>query len=124
MVRGRAGAERLVRRYGPFRVGAGGGLVGAVGMTLVAAAPQPFLGVLGFGIVGAGLCVVVPQSFSAAGALDPTGSGVAIARVNLFNYVGFAVGAARIGAVAKGAGQRWAVAGPPEVALALVAPPP
>src|SRR2546423_10853704 len=112
MVRGRAGAERLVRRYGPFRVGAGGGLVGAVGMTLVAAAPQPFLGVLGFGIVGAGLCVVVPQSFSAAGALDPTGSGVAIARVNLFNYVGFVVGAALIGAVAKGASLRWAFAVP------------
>jgi sugar phosphate permease len=118
---GRAGADRLVRRYGPVRVVAAGGLVGAVGMTLVAVAPQPLLGVLGFGIVGAGLCVVVPQSFSAAGALDPTGSGVAVARVNLFNYVGFVVGAALIGAVAKGASLRWAFAVPAVLALGIVA---
>ncbi|OLB65688.1 MAG: hypothetical protein AUI10_05790 [Actinobacteria bacterium 13_2_20CM_2_72_6] len=118
---GRAGADRLVRRYGPVRVVAAGGLVGAVGMTLVAVAPQPLLGVLGFGIVGAGLCVVVPQSFSAAGALDPTGSGAAIARVNLFNYVGFVAGAALIGAVAKGASLRWAFAVPAVLALGIVA---
>ena len=120
-VLGRSGADRLVRRYGPVRVVAAGGLVGAVGMMLVAVAPHPLLGVLGFGIVGAGLCVVVPQSFSAAGALDPTGSGVAIARVNLFNYVGFVVGAALIGAVAKGASLRWAFAVPAVLALGIVA---
>jgi predicted MFS family arabinose efflux permease len=120
-VLGRTGADRLVRRYGPVRVVAAGGLVGAVGMTLVAVAPHPFLGVLGFGIVGAGLCVVVPQSFSAAGALDPTGSGIAVARVNLFNYVGFVVGAALIGAVAKGASLRWAFAVPAVLALGIVA---
>jgi predicted MFS family arabinose efflux permease len=120
-VLGRSGADRLVRRYGPVRVVAAGGLVGAVGMTLVAVAPRPFLGVLGFAIVGAGLCVVVPQSFSAAGALDPTGSGVAIARVNLFNYAGFVAGAALIGAVAKGASLRWAFAVPAVLALGIVA---
>jgi MFS family permease len=90
-------------------------------MALVAAAPGPVLGVLGFAIVGAGLCVVVPQSFSAAGALDPTGSGAAVARVNLFNYIGFVVGAALIGAVAKGASLRWAFAVPAVLALGIVA---
>src|SRR5207302_2719423 len=120
-VLGRAGADRLVRRYGPVKVVAAGGLVGAVGMTLVAVAPRPFVGVLGFAVVGAGLCVVVPQSFSAAGALDPTGNGVAIARVNLFNYVGFVVGAALIGTVAKGASLRWAFAVPAVLALGVVA---
>jgi MFS family permease len=120
-VLGRAGADRLVRRFGPVRVVAIGGLVGAAGMALVAAAPRPAVGVLGFAIVGAGLCVVVPQSFSAAGALDPTGSGVAVARVNLFNYVGFVVGAALIGAVAKGTGLRWAFVTPAVLALGIVA---
>ncbi len=119
-VAGRSGADRLVRRFGPVPVVAVGGVIGALGMTLVAVAPRPFLGVIGFGIVGAGLCVVVPQSFSAAGALDPTGSGVAVARVNLFNYVGFVVGAALIGAVANGAGLRWAFAVPAVLALAVV----
>jgi MFS family permease len=120
-VLGRAGADRLVRRFGPVPVVAVGGLVGAAGMALVAAAPRPWLGILGFGIVGAGLCVVVPQSFSAAGALDPTGSGLAVARVNLFNYVGFVVGAALIGAVAKGASLRWAFTVPAVLALVIVA---
>ncbi len=120
-VLGRAGADRLVRRFGPVRVVAAGGLIGAAGMAVVAAAPRPAVGVLGFAIVGAGLCVVVPQSFSAAGALDPTGSGVAIARVNLFNYIGFVVGAALIGAVAKGASLRFAFVVPAVLALAIVA---
>jgi MFS family permease len=120
-VLGRAGADRLVRRYGPVRVVAAGGLIGAVGMTVVAAAPRPAIGIIGFGIVGAGLCVVVPQSFSAAGALDPTGSGVAVARVNLFNYVGFVAGAALIGTVAKGASLRAAFVVPAVLALLIVA---
>src|SRR2546429_1039183 len=90
-------------------------------MAVVATAPSPLVGVIGFAIVGGGLCVVVPQSFSAAGALDPTGSGVAIARVNLFNYIGFVVGAGLVGAVAKGASLRWAFAVPAVLALGIVA---
>ena len=120
-VLGRAGADRLVRRWGPVKVVAAGGLIGAIGMSVVAAAPRPAIGILGFAIVGAGLCVVVPQSFSAAGALDPTGSGVAVARVNLFNYVGFVVGAALIGAVAKDASLRLAFVVPAVLALLIVA---
>ena len=120
-VLGRSAADRLVRRFGPVRVVAAGGLIGAAGMTVVAAAPGPAVGILGFAIVGAGQCVVVPQSFSAAGALDPTGSGVAVARVNLFNYVGFVVGAALIGTVAKGASLRWAFVVPAALALVIVA---
>ena len=120
-VLGRSAADRLVRRFGPVRVVAAGGLIGAAGMTVVAAAPGPAVGILGFAIVGAGLCVVVPQSFSAAGALDPTGSGVAVARVNLFNYVGFVVGAALIGTVANGASLRWAFVVPAALALVIVA---
>ena len=120
-VLGRSAADRLVRRFGPVRVVAAGGLIGAAGMTVVAAAPGPAVGILGFAIVGAGLCVVVPQSFSAAGALDPTGSGVAVARVNLFNYVGFVVGAALIGTVAKGTSLRWAFVVPAALALVIVA---
>jgi MFS family permease len=87
---------------------------------MVALAPTPLVGITGFAIVGFGLCVVVPQSFSAAGALDPTGSGVAIARVNLFNYVGFVVGGALIGVINDAAGLRWAFAVPGILALAIL----
>src|SRR5207248_556782 len=90
-------------------------------LVVVVVAPSPAYGLLGFALVGLGLCVVVPQSFSAAGALDPTGSGVAVARVNLFNYVGFVVGAILIGAVASGTSLRWAFAVPAVLTLVIVA---
>ncbi len=119
-VLGRLVADFPVRRFGPALPVAVGGLIGVGGMTLVAVAREPVEAVIGFAIVGFGLCVVVPQSFSAAGALDPTGSGVAIARVNLFNYVGFVVGAGLIGAVDQAAGLRWAFAVPAVLCLAIV----
>jgi MFS family permease len=118
---GRTGADQLVRRFGPAVTVATGGLVGGIGLAVVVAAPRPLVGLIGFGIVGLGLCVVVPQSFSAAGALDPTGSGVAVARVNLFNYIGFVVGAILIGAVASGTSLRWAFAVPALLTLVIVA---
>jgi MFS family permease len=123
-VLGRIFADRVVGRIGPVRTMAIGGVIGALGMAVVVAAQNPAIGILGFAVVGVGLCVVVPQSFSAAGAVDPTGSGVAIARVNLFNYIGFVVGAALIGAVAEGANLRLAFAIPAVLALgvALLAP--
>jgi MFS family permease len=123
-VLGRIFADRVVGRIGPVRTMAIGGVIGALGMAVVVAAQSPAIGIAGFAVVGVGLCVVVPQSFSAAGAVDPTGSGVAIARVNLFNYVGFVVGAALIGAVAEGANLRLAFAIPAVLALgvALLAP--
>jgi MFS family permease len=120
-VLGRLVADRPVRRLGPVLPVAAGGLVGAAGMALVALARVPVLAIAGFAIVGVGLCVVVPLSFSAAGALDPTGSGVAIARVNLFNYIGFVVGAGLIGTVDQAAGLRWAFVVPAVLSLAIVA---
>jgi MFS family permease len=120
-VLGRTGADRLVRAFGPTVTVATGAVVGGLGLVVVVVAPSPAYGLLGFALVGLGLCVVVPQSFSAAGALDPTGSGVAVARVNLFNYVGFVVGAILIGAVASGTSLRWAFAVPAVLTLVIVA---
>lgn len=120
-VAGRLRADRVVQRIGPVRTVAAGGAIGAIGMAVVALAPDPWLGLAGFAIVGGGLCVVVPLSFTAAGALDPTGSGVAIARVNLFNYAGFVLGAALVGAVAEAANRRWAFAVLAVLALLIVA---
>jgi hypothetical protein len=117
---GRLIADWPVRRFGPVAPVAVGGLVGGLGMVLVAVAHTPALAIAGFAIVGLGLCIVVPQSFSAAGALDPTGSGVAISRVNLFNYVGFVVGAGLIGVVNDAVGLRWAFAVPAVLCLGIV----
>jgi MFS family permease len=117
---GRIIADRVVGRLGPSATVGLGVVLGAIGFTVVAAAPVPWLAIVGFAIVGIGLCVVVPLSFSAAGALDPTGSGVVIARVNLFNYAGFVIGSALIGVIADQIGLRAAFAVPAALALTIL----
>ncbi len=118
---GRTGADRVVERYGPVRTVAAGGLVAFVGLLVVVLAQAPIVGIAGFGILGLGLCIVVPQSFTVAGRLDPTGSGVAVARVNLFNYVGFVLGAPLVGLVAGAATLRVGFAVPLVLVLGIVA---
>jgi MFS family permease len=121
MLLGRTAGDRLVSRFSPTAVVSVGGVVGGLGLLLVAASRTPALSIAGFAVVGLGLSFVVPQSFSAAGRLDPGGTGIAIARVNLFNYVGFVVGAGLIGAVAEGWSLRWAFVVPAVLAVGIVA---
>jgi len=118
---GRLAADRQVNRFGPVAPVAVGGLIGTAGLTAVTLAPSAWVAVLGFGLTGLGLSVVVPLSFSVAGRLDPEGTGVAVARVNLFNYVGFVVGAGLIGGVAELTNLRLAFAVPALLALGVVA---
>ncbi|GGQ22196.1 MFS family permease [Actinomadura coerulea] len=100
MVVSRAVADLAVRRSGAVRVVRIGGLVGVLGMAGVVAAPNAAVAIAAFALAGLGLSVIAPVSFSAAGRVDPTGLGVAVARVNIFNYVGFVLGAAVVGAIA------------------------
>ncbi|MEU9866782.1 MFS transporter [Actinomadura sp. NPDC048021] len=100
MVVSRAVADLAVRRSGAVRVVRIGGLVGVLGMAGVVAAPNAAVAIAAFAVAGLGLSVIAPVSFSAAGRVDPTGLGVAVARVNIFNYVGFVLGAAVVGAIA------------------------
>jgi MFS family permease len=100
MVVSRAAADLGVRRYGGVQVVRLGGLVGLLGMAGVVAAPNAAAAICAFAVAGLGLAVVAPVAFSAAGQVDPTGLGVAVARLNIFNYVGFVLGAAVVGAIA------------------------
>lgn len=101
MMLSRAGADFAVRSYGAARVVAVGAVVGGLGLLGAALATSAPLAIAGFSVAGLGLAVVVPTSFSAAGRLDPTGLGIAVARVNVFNYLGFVLGAVVAGAVAS-----------------------
>ncbi len=65
------------------------------------------VGMLGFTLLGLGLCVLVPQTFAAAGRLFPGASDTAIARLNVFNYVGFLIGSPLVGAL----GDAWSYRG-------------
>jgi MFS family permease len=104
MVAGRAIGDRTVRRFGAAAVVRAGALVAAVGLIFVVAAPTPALAIVAFALTGLGFCVVPPQCFAATSRLDPTGTGIAISRVNVFNYLGFLLGAGLAGGVAGAVG--------------------
>jgi MFS family permease len=93
---GRFGGDRLTERFGGAPVGRAGAAVAAVGFVIAVAAPEPMVALLGFGVVGLGISVMAPLCFSAAGRLDPAETGVAVARLNIFNYVGFLFGSALV----------------------------
>ncbi|MEV0591620.1 MFS transporter [Nonomuraea cavernae] len=116
----RLGGDLAVRRYGPAAIVRIGGAIATLGFLGIVFAPSQPLAIVAFGLTGVGLSVVAPQSFSAAGRLDPAGTGVAIARVNLFNYVGFIIGAALVGGIADAADMRVAFAAPLVLAAAII----
>ncbi len=113
---GRAIGDFGVRRFGAVAVVRLGALVAAAGFAVVAGAPGAWAGMFGFTLVGLGLCVLVPQTFAAAGRLFPRASDAAVARLNIFNYVGFLVGSPLVGAL----GDAWNYRGAMLVPMVLV----
>ncbi|MFH8659404.1 MFS transporter [Streptomyces afghaniensis] len=113
---GRAIGDLGVRRFGAVAVVRGGALVAAGGFAVVAGAPGAWVGMLGFTLLGLGLCVLVPQTFAAAGRLFPGASDAAVARLNVFNYVGFLIGSPLVGAL----GDVWSYRGAMLVPMVLV----
>ena len=108
----RLAGDDLVRRHGAVRVLRAGALVACVGLAIVVFAPAWPVAVLGFLVMGAGVAVVAPLSFSAAARLaggdstDPAERrarvDAVIARFNQFNYVGALLGAVMTGVVGAG----------------------
>ncbi|MFJ8255537.1 MFS transporter [Streptomyces sp. NPDC094466] len=113
---GRAVGDLGVRRFGAVAVVRGGSLLAAGGFGVVAVAPGAWAGMLGFTMLGFGLCVIVPQTFAAAGRMFPGNSDAAVARLNIFNYVGFLVGSPLVGAL----GDAWSYRGAMLVPMVLV----
>ena len=62
-------------------------------------APGPWAGLAGFAVAGAGLGVIAPLCFSAAGDLAPGHADAVVARLNVFNYVGAVLGGVLVGAI-------------------------
>ncbi|MEU6995689.1 MFS transporter [Streptomyces sp. NPDC046465] len=113
---GRGLGDLSVRRFGAVAVVRAGSVVAALGFAVVAVAPGAWVGIAGFTVLGLGLCVVVPQTFAAAGRLFPGASDAAVARLNIFNYVGFLIGSPLVG----GLGDAWNYRGAMVVPLVLV----
>ncbi|KOG41617.1 MFS transporter [Streptomyces decoyicus] len=118
---GRAVGDLGVRRFGAVAVVRTGTVVAAGGFAVVAAAPGAWAGMAGFALLGLGLCVIVPQTFAAAGRYaferhGPGASDMAVARLNIFNYVGFLIGSPLVGAL----GDAWSYRGAMLVPMVLV----
>lgn len=118
---GRGLGDLGVRRFGAVAVVRVGSVVAALGFAIVAAAPGAWTGILGFTVLGFGLSVIVPQTFAAAGRQaferhGPGASDAAVARLNVFNYVGFLIGSPLVGAL----GDAWNYRGAMLVPMVLV----
>jgi Na+/melibiose symporter-like transporter len=105
----RLAGDDLVHRFGAVRVLRTGALVASAALALIVFAPTWPVAVLGFFILGGGVAVVAPLSFSAAAriaggpevpaAIRQARVDVVIGRFNQFNYVGALLGAVLTGLV-------------------------
>jgi MFS family permease len=101
----RLAGDALVARYGAARVLRTGAVVASLALLVVVAAPSWPVAVLGFTLLGAGVSVIAPLSFSAAARIaggERARVDAVIARFNQFNYVGGLLGAVLTGLVGAG----------------------
>ncbi|MFI9328175.1 MFS transporter [Kitasatospora sp. NPDC052868] len=120
MLLGRALGDRAVQSWGAVPVVRVGAALAALGFALAAAAPGTWAGIAAFTVLGFGICAIIPQVFAAGGRLFPADSDAAVARLNLFNYVGFLIGSPLVGAIADASSYRWALLAPMVLVLAVL----
>lgn len=104
--------DQVVARFGPRPVLWVGGVFASGALAVVVLAPSWPVAVAGFALLGAGVSVIAPLSFSAAAkiaggtGLDPASRharvDTVIGRFNLFNYVGALLGSVLTGVVGAG----------------------
>jgi MFS family permease len=109
----RLAGDTVVGRFGPVSVLRVGALVACAGLAVVVFAPSWQVAVVGFLVMGAGVSVIAPLSFSAAAriagsardddpALRQARVDAVIGRFNQFNYLGALIGAVLTGVVGAG----------------------
>jgi MFS family permease len=101
MLIGRMFADRIVGMRGSQWLITAGGLTAAAGLLVVALAPTAIVAIAGFAVVGLGISPVLPLAFVAASHHDPGNTGIAVARVNVGNYIGFVIGAPLVGVIGE-----------------------
>ncbi|MEU5384341.1 MFS transporter [Kitasatospora cineracea] len=120
MLLGRAVGDRAVQRFTVLPVVRTGTAVAGAGFLIAVLAPGTWTGILGFTVLGFGICAIIPQVFAAGGRLFPHASDAAVARLNLFNYVGFLIGSPLVGSLAELSDYRWAFCAPMLLVLAVL----
>jgi HAD superfamily hydrolase (TIGR01509 family) len=109
MATSRTVGDRLNGRIGPVRLARGGGLLAAAGLSLGLVSGATPVALAGFVAMGAGLGVVVPVLFRAAGSTPGVPAGVGVAAVSVIGWLGFLSGPPAIGFAAGVVGLRTAL---------------
>ena len=97
MFLGRIRADRLTLRLGARKLIAVAGVAAAAAFMLVVCAPSPTIALIGFALVGLGICAVTPLAFSLAGAAGGAETERAIASASTLGYSGLLLGPVTIG---------------------------
>jgi HAD superfamily hydrolase (TIGR01509 family) len=109
MAASRAVGDRLHARFGPVALVRGGGVLAATGIALALVVASIPTALIGFAAMGAGLGVIVPVLFRAAGSTPGVTAGAGIAAVSTIGWLGFLAGPPTIGLVADSVGLRTAL---------------
>jgi HAD superfamily hydrolase (TIGR01509 family) len=110
MASSRLFGDRLTGRFGPVALARGGGVLASAGLAGALVAGSTAAALIGFAAMGAGLGVVVPVLFRAAGSTPGVPTAIGIAAVSTIGWLGFLAGPPAIGFVAGAVGLRAALA--------------
>jgi HAD superfamily hydrolase (TIGR01509 family) len=110
MASSRVFGDRLNGLLGPVALARGGGLLAATALALALVSGSTAAALVGFAAMGAGLGVVVPVLFRAAGSTPGVSAGAGIAAVSTIGWFGFLAGPPAIGVTADAIGLRGALA--------------
>lgn len=101
MALGRLFGDRVRERFAPVQLLRGSGALAALGMALALVIGTPEAALAGYVLVGLGLANVVPVVFAAAGQVPGVPPAQGVAAVSSVGYLGFMIGPALIGGLAR-----------------------
>ena len=100
MTLGRFFGDQISKKFGPLKIIIGGSLIGALGFLAILMS-EFYITVFGFGMVGLGYSVIVPELFRLAGKAKGVSTAEGISFVAGFGYVGFLLSPAFMGFLSK-----------------------
>lgn len=102
--------DRLVGRFGTFKMIQLNGLMVAAGLLISVAFPTIITATLGFMLVGLGVSTIIPLLYGETGRTKTMSPGSAITAVSSVGFLGFLFGPPMIGYISEVTNLRWAFA--------------
>lgn len=100
MTFGRLTGDKTIKRFGSRLVLTVGGLLASTGMFLAISAPDLYIALIGYALVGLGCANIVPIMFSATGKQTTMPQSLAVPAVSTLGYIGVLAGPASVGLIA------------------------